>query len=118
MQTDFPSVLLSHLYSYFAALLGCSEFGAKVKPYTSEPSMYKVHKFMKLDEKQFGYFITQVGLSASSYGVTKEDVGTVAKALMDAFGYRCSKPAGVVPPTMKVLQAICTAVSRTVETGS
>ncbi|EME82219.1 uncharacterized protein MYCFIDRAFT_60298 [Pseudocercospora fijiensis CIRAD86] len=101
-------VLLTHLYSYFAALLGCSQFGASVKPYDGDPSMYKVHKFMRLGEKEFGYFITQVGLAASSYGVSKEDVGTIAKALMDTFGYRCSKPAGAVPPTTKALQSICT----------
>ncbi|KXT02217.1 hypothetical protein AC578_5057 [Pseudocercospora eumusae] len=101
-------VLLSHLYSYFAALLGCSQFGATVKPYTSDASMYDVHKYMQLDENQFGYFITQVGLSASSYGVSKEDVGTIAKALMDTFGYRCAKPAAAVPPTVKALQSICT----------
>ncbi|KXT10374.1 hypothetical protein AC579_1188 [Pseudocercospora musae] len=104
-------VLLSHLYSYFAALLGCSQFGAKVKPYSGDASMYSVHRYMALDEKQFGYFITQVGLSASSYGVSKEDVGTIAKALMDTFGYRCSKPAGAVPPTTKALQSICTKAS-------
>lgn len=106
-----PSVLLEHLYSYFAALLGCSQFGATYKPYKGDASMYKVHKFMYLDEKQFGWFITNVGLSAASYGVTKEDVDTVAKALMDAFGYQCSKPAAVVPPNVKALQAICTRVS-------
>ncbi|CAK3861393.1 Hypothetical predicted protein [Lecanosticta acicola] len=103
--------LLTHLYQYFAALLGCSQFGKTVMPYSSELSMYKVHKFMHLGEKELGYFITQVGMSAASFGVSATDVATVGKALMDTFGYRCSPPTSVPAGAPKELQSICIQVS-------
>ncbi|PPJ54345.1 hypothetical protein CBER1_07121 [Cercospora berteroae] len=100
-------ILISHLYSYFAVLLGCSQFGNTVAPYAGRTSMYEVHKFMDLDKLAVGWFIQQVGLSAASFGVSDEDVATVGKALSDTFGKRCSPPASVPPSAEPMLQAIC-----------
>lgn len=36
---------------------------------------------MVLDPYQLGYFITQVGLSAASFGVAESDISAVAMAL-------------------------------------
>lgn len=105
------SRLISHLYPYFASLLGCSLFGNTVDPYPGPTSMYELHKFMALDEKEVGWFIAQVGLSAASFGVTDEDVNTVAMALNGAFGMRCSGPASGPQSLMPELQAICIEVS-------
>jgi hypothetical protein len=58
---DENSMLLTHLYKFFAALLGCSIFGNTVKPYNGFNGMYEVHKFMALDAAEVGYFIQQVG---------------------------------------------------------
>lgn len=39
------SKLLTHLYSYFGAALGCSEYSQMGFPaYAGQPSMYSVHK--------------------------------------------------------------------------
>ncbi|SMR45713.1 unnamed protein product [Zymoseptoria tritici ST99CH_3D1] len=99
--------LVSHLYPYFAGLLGCSLFGNTTDPYPGPTSMYELHKFMALDEKQIGWFINNVGLSAASFGVTEEDVTTVGKALESTFGMRCSPPAKGPQSKAPELQAIC-----------
>ncbi|KAI9834680.1 MAG: hypothetical protein M1826_000082 [Phylliscum demangeonii] len=100
--------LLTHLYQYFGVLLGCSLQGAPAYPaYSGDASQYQVHKFMDLDSTQIGYFITQVGLSAASFGVSTDDVTLVGKTLGKVFGYRCSPPTTVVPAQGPQLQSIC-----------
>jgi hypothetical protein len=105
------SRLVSHLYPYFASLLGCSQFGNTTEPYPGFTSMYEVHKYMALDEREVGYFVTQVGLSAQSFGVTTEDVTTVGNALLSTFSERCALPASVPATAPPALQAICIEVS-------
>lgn len=62
---------------------------------------------MDLSPSEFGYFVTQVGLAATSFGVSEEDVSTVATALQKLFGYRCSPPATVIPEMGPTLNSIC-----------
>ena len=62
---------------------------------------------MDLNPLQVGYFITQVGDAAASFGVTTADVTSVGMALTSTFDYRCSAPATVVPAQGAQLQAIC-----------
>lgn len=101
-------MLLTHLYSYFGGLLGCTMVGNEGFPaYSGEASQYNVHKFMALDANEVGYFIQQVGLSAASFGVTEEDVAAVGKSLNDTFGYRCAPAAAVIPADQVELQSIC-----------
>ncbi|KAI9840744.1 MAG: hypothetical protein M1838_003928 [Thelocarpon superellum] len=101
--------LLTHLYQYFGVLLGCTlQGGSAFPPYAAGKSMYQVHKFMALDPFEVGYFITQVGLSAASFGVATEDVTTVGEALGKLFDYRCSPPTTVIPSQGPQLQSICT----------
>lgn len=69
--------------------------------------MASSHRFMDLDPSEFGYFVTQVGLAASSFGVTQDDVQTVAMALQKLFGYRCSPAATVIPEMGPTLNSIC-----------
>lgn len=64
---------------------------------------------MALDPYQVGYFITQVGLSAASFGVAADDVTAVGMALANLFGHRCAPPTTVVPAQGAQLQAICVA---------
>jgi len=100
--------LLTHLYSYFGALLGCSLEGEKDFPaYNGVPSQGSVHRFMNLDPHQIGYFITQVGLSAASFGVAMEDVTIVGTSLGTVFGFKCSPPTKVIPSQDAELQSIC-----------
>ncbi|KAF2209774.1 hypothetical protein CERZMDRAFT_46514 [Cercospora zeae-maydis SCOH1-5] len=110
--------LLTHLYSYFAVLLGCSEFGNSTGQYAGETSQYSVHQYMALSNAEVGYFITQVGLAAASFGVTEEDVTAVGTALTDAFGYRCAPPAAIPPTASAELQAICIAEDCPIATAS
>ena len=62
---------------------------------------------MDLDPYQVGYFITQVGLAAASFGVTTDDVTAVGEALTKLFDYRCAPPMTVVPSQGAQLQSIC-----------
>lgn len=73
--------------------------------------MYEVHKFMALDAAEVGYFIQQVGLAATSFGVTQSDAAAVGSALMSAFGYRCLPPASIPSFETAELQSICIDVS-------
>nr|POE56541.1 hypothetical protein CFP56_33513 [Quercus suber] len=102
--------LLTHLYSYFGLLLGCSELGQTGFPaYAGRTGMYDVHKFMDLDANEVGFFVEQVGLSAASFGVTNDDVTAVGAALNKFFGSKCSPQAQIVPSAVAEYQAICIA---------
>ena len=106
-----------HLYTYFAPLLGCSEFGNTTDTkYAGDQSMYNVHKYMALSQVEVGYFIQQVGLAAASFGVAPEDVKAVGDALTSAFGYKCAGKAKVVGEGEE-LQSICIAVSLQLVSG-
>jgi hypothetical protein len=69
--------------------------------------MASAHAFMDLTPAELGYFITQVGLAATSFGVSTEDVTAVAAALNKLFGYRCSPPTTVIPEQGPTLNSIC-----------
>lgn len=99
------------MYEYFGILLGCSQFGTSYVPYGGDPSMYDVHKFMALDKYEVGWFIQQVGLAATSLGVSAADATAVGAALVKYFDYRCLEPAQVIPGSGPLLQSICTDVS-------
>jgi hypothetical protein len=106
--TSSQYMLLTHLYEYFGYLTGCSQLGMAGYPaYSGQTSMGKVHKFMDLNPYQLGYFITQVGLSAASFGVATEDVTAVGQALGAAFGYRCAAATAIPASASPDLQSIC-----------
>jgi hypothetical protein len=71
--------------------------------------MASSHAFMDLTPAEVGYFNTQVGLAASSFGVSTEDVTAVAASLNKLFGYRCSPPTVVIPEMGATLNSICQA---------
>lgn len=107
-------MLLTHLYSYFGVLLGCSMVGnGSYLAYAGDQSMYDVHKYMGLGAAELGYFIEQVGLSAASFGVADADVTAVGVALNSLFGYKCAAATTVVPSQGDALQAICIEVCGT-----
>ncbi|KAF7865717.1 hypothetical protein EAF04_005883 [Stromatinia cepivora] len=101
--------LMTHLYQYFGVLLGCSkQGGADFPAYSGSASQYNVHKFMDLSDAEVNYFIEQVALSASSFGVSASDLMIIGYALRQSFGYRCLPPATVIPSQGAQLQSICT----------
>ncbi|KXH57950.1 hypothetical protein CSAL01_02607 [Colletotrichum salicis] len=111
--------LLTHLYQFFGALLGCSQYGMTGFPkYSGFASMYEVHKFMDLDENELGYFITQVAMAAASFGVAQDDLKAVGMALNQLFGMRCSQPATAIPEQGPQMQAICIEDSCPISTNS
>lgn len=97
--------LLTHLYQYFGALLGCSATG--FPSYQGFGSQAAVHRFMDLSAAEVGYFIEQVALAATSFGVSSDDVATVGKALNSIFNVRCAPPTTVIPAQGAQLQSIC-----------
>lgn len=76
--------------------------------YDGFPSQYQVHKFMDLNHYEVSYFIQQVGLAASSFGVAKDDITVVAGALDKLFNYKCLPPATAIKAQGPQLQSICT----------
>lgn len=63
---------------------------------------------MVLDPYQIGYFITQVGLSAASFGVAESDISAVATALESLFAYRCAPKTTVITAQGPQYQSTCT----------
>lgn len=63
---------------------------------------------MDLSYAEVGYFITQVALSAASFGVAKADLEVVGMALGSIFDVRCAPPTIVIPAQGAQLQSICT----------
>lgn len=63
---------------------------------------------MVLDPYQMGYFITQVALSAASFGVAESDIQAVGQALGSLFNYRCSPKTTVIKAQGPQFQSICT----------
>lgn len=97
--------LMTHLYQYFGALLGCSATG--FPSYAGFGSQAAVHRFMDLSAAEVGYFIQQVALAATSFGVSSDDVAVVGKALNSIFNVRCAPPTVVIPAQGAQLQSIC-----------
>ncbi|PWN24262.1 hypothetical protein BCV69DRAFT_310091 [Microstroma glucosiphilum] len=118
--TSAQYVLMTHLYQYFGAALGCSSQSDKGEfpTYQGTPSMSAAHRFMNLDANEVGYFITQVGMAAVSFGVSTEDATAVGTLLGKMFNVRCA-PAIVFPPPASgakgqqkaASQSICLAAS-------
>ena len=50
---------------------------------------------MFLSHNEIGYFISQVGLAAQSFGVCKDDISTVGDSLTNIFNTKCSKPLAI-----------------------
>ncbi|MCJ1378717.1 hypothetical protein MMC17_001816 [Xylographa soralifera] len=111
MPANGTTYLLTHLYQYFGVLLGCSMQGPSATSafpsYQGEASQYSVHKYMDLSAAEVGYFITQVGLAAASFGVATADVTAVGMALGSLFDYSCAPPTTVIKAQGPQLQAIC-----------
>src|SRR5438045_824365 len=63
---------------------------------------------MVLSYADMGYFITQVALSAASFGVAQEDIAVVGAALGKIFDFKCSPPTTVIPAQGAQLQSMCT----------
>lgn len=102
--------LLTHLYQFFGSLLGCSQYSMPGFPaYDGFPSQYEVHRFMDLDQNEVGYFIQQVGLAATSFGVTEADATAVGMSLNMLFGYRCAPNATAIAAQGPQQQSICSA---------
>ena len=71
----------------------------------------RLNRFMALSENQIGYFITQVGLAATSLGVSTSDAAAVGASLTKLFNYKCIAPEIVVPDQGPQLNSICLAES-------
>jgi hypothetical protein len=63
---------------------------------------------MDLSYAEVGYFITQVALSAASFGVAQSDLQIVGTALGSIFDVRCAPATIVIPAQGAQLQSICT----------
>ena len=66
---------------------------------------------MNLDAYQVGYFVSQVGLAESSFGVSTADISSVATALSGAFNAKCAPATEIDQEQGPQLQSICVADS-------
>jgi len=106
--TSNQYMLITHLYSFFGVLAGCEKVGTGAFPaYSGDTDMYSVHKYMDLDPTELGYFITQVGTAAASFGVSTADVNTLGGALNLHFGNRCGPMESIISGSPVQDQSIC-----------
>jgi len=106
--TSNQYLLITHLYSFFGLLAGCSKVGTGSFPaYSGNTDMSSDHKYMDLNPTELGYFITQVGTAAASFGVTNDDVTALGGALSKYFGNRCGPTVSIVPGSVAQDQSIC-----------
>lgn len=102
------NVHLTHVYPYFGTVIGCSKIGdTGFPPYSGPNSIYETHKFMNLGPEDVGYFITQIGLSLSSMGVTDEDVAISNSTFDRLFNYRCLPPYDLIKNQGAQSSSIC-----------
>jgi hypothetical protein len=101
-------MLLTHLYQFFGALLGCTKQGMPgFDTYMGQASMYSVHKFMDLNYAQVTYFVEQVGMAAASFGVATADIDAVAMSLNSVFNVQCGPPTTLIKSEGPELESIC-----------
>ncbi|EFX05774.1 hypothetical protein CMQ_3843 [Grosmannia clavigera kw1407] len=109
--TSAQYIFFTHVYSYFAAFLGCSHIGSATLPnYAGKASMYEVHKFMDLNAGEMGFFVDQAVRGLLSIGFSDPDAQFVNSTLTDKFNLRCAPAEAIIPPSAGAqLQAICIA---------
>ncbi|KDN53480.1 hypothetical protein K437DRAFT_265837 [Tilletiaria anomala UBC 951] len=101
--------LMTHLYTYFGALLGCSAIGGGTFPqYSGSPSMGSVHKFMNIGPAEFLFFKEQTAYSLVSFGM---DVNSTVEflGLLENFDLRCRVPFSFPNGAPAESQVICSA---------
>jgi hypothetical protein len=85
----------------------CTQSTSKLERRRNKLSAKHV-RFMDLSYAEVGYFITQVALSAASFGVAQSDLQIVGTALGSLFDVRCAPPTVIIPAQGAQLQSICT----------
>jgi hypothetical protein len=65
---------------------------------------------MSLDQYELEFFVSQVGASALSVGLTNEETAVFTTELKQGIGYRCLPPASLFPGGVISPQSICTNV--------
>ncbi|KAM0452824.1 hypothetical protein ACHAO4_005243 [Trichoderma viride] len=107
-ETSNQYFLITHLYHYFGALIGCSHQGYPAFPaYAGAASMYQVHKFMDLNYAQNKYFIDQHVVAAESLGFSTEDGKIFSDNLYSIFAVRCGGPTSIIKTQGPQLQSTC-----------
>ena len=86
--------------------LACLRFTSKSPSSILEASADPVFRYMDLDPNEVGYFISQVGAAAASFGVSSADIQTVAGTLSSVFNVRCA-PAVALVNNDAEYQSIC-----------
>lgn len=98
------------MYQYFGALLGCN--ADNFPEYQGSTSQSAVHRYMNLDLDEVTYFIEQVGAAATSFGVTTEDVTSIANTLATTFNVRCAPPSKIPASADEAAsQSVCVAAN-------
>lgn len=106
--TKISSFLVTHLYHYFGALMGCTYQGYPAFPaYAGAASMYQVHKFMDLNFAQNKYFIDQHVVAAESLGFSAADGKIFSDNLYGIFSVRCGGPTSIIKTQGPQLQSTC-----------
>ncbi|KAM0517433.1 hypothetical protein ACHAPE_004964 [Trichoderma viride] len=107
-ETSNQYFLVTHLYQYFGALIGCSYQGYPAFPaYAGVASMYQSHKFMDLNYAQNKYFIDQHVVAAESLGFSTADGKIFSDHLYSVFAVRCGGPTSIIKTQGAQLQSTC-----------
>ncbi|KAJ8113734.1 hypothetical protein OPT61_g4203 [Boeremia exigua] len=99
--------LFSNFFVGFSRSFGCT-LPPPPLPKTNGPvSLAYAHKFMNLEHHQLGYFINQLSLAASHYGVSSQDASTFRTTMNSRFNVRCAPGVSSNPSSPPQLLSLC-----------
>ncbi|KAH7381385.1 hypothetical protein DE146DRAFT_284650 [Phaeosphaeria sp. MPI-PUGE-AT-0046c] len=99
--------LFTNFFVAFSRAFGCT-LPPKPLPNTNGPVMLAyAHKFMNLEYHQLGYFINQLSLAATHFGVSPQDADTFRNSLNTRYNVRCAPAVSFSPTSPAQLLSLC-----------
>ncbi|OAK96662.1 hypothetical protein IQ06DRAFT_45525 [Phaeosphaeriaceae sp. SRC1lsM3a] len=99
--------LFTNFFVAFSRAFGCT-LPPNPLPNTNGPVMLAyAHKFMNLEYHQLGYFINQLSLAASHFGVSAQDADTFRTTLNSRYNVRCAPAVSFNPSSPAQLLSLC-----------
>jgi hypothetical protein len=107
MDPFITSHLFSNFFVAFSRAFGCT-LPPPPLPNTNGPvQLAYAHKFMNLEYHQLGYFINQLSLAATHFGVLPQDADTFRTTLNSRYNVRCAQAVSFNPSSPPQLLSLC-----------
>ncbi|KAL6703093.1 hypothetical protein ACN47E_010230 [Coniothyrium glycines] len=99
--------LFGNFFVAFSRAFGCT-LPPPPLPHSNGPiSLAYAHKFMGLEYNQLGYFINQLSLAATHFGVSTQEAETFRTTLNSRYNVRCAPAVSFNPSSPPQLLSLC-----------